>query len=309
MRNAPAFAWAVLIILAAVPCRAEELPLSDLFAVGGSLASRASLISGNIPGEEFLEPGLKEIAGDATAYDYRVNWNDLHPYYLKELRVLTDWPAQLSPGIPPRESAPLSAEERARPRDYKFQIKGQWRYANTKPGPPPDVSQCWKKQGETWTALRWQEKTGLWDAYTAEERLAILGKVVEQKGFISAGEEAQVAAQWKQDLDSYMAGSSNQMKKQLFKSKFLAGFRVFDNAGKQIADIKGDWKGWNFKILTTDGKEMGVITKKWAGLGKELFTSADNYMVEIREGFGGQDAVTLLLGAALAIDVLYKEKG
>lgn len=83
------------------------------------------------------------------------------------------------------------------------------------------------------------------------------------------------------------------------------GFLVFDPSGKQFADVKGDWKGWNFQLLDNAGRELGVITKKWAGIGKELFTNADNYIVSITD-----PAVNtgLMLAAGLAIDIVFKEK-
>lgn len=93
-----------------------------------------------------------------------------------------------------------------------------------------------------------------------------------------------------------------------FKSKILSlggGFLVFSPDGQQFADVKGDWKGWNFRFLDASGHEMGLVTKKWAGLGKELFTSADNYIVEIKEGTSNN---ALLLAAAIAIDTVLKEK-
>ncbi len=96
-----------------------------------------------------------------------------------------------------------------------------------------------------------------------------------------------------------------------FRSKLLTlggGFFVFDANECQIAEIKGDWKGWNFKFLNNDGKEMGVVTKKWAGLGKELFTSADNYIISISDTIEqGPELSTLLLAAGLAIDIVFKE--
>jgi hypothetical protein len=93
-----------------------------------------------------------------------------------------------------------------------------------------------------------------------------------------------------------------------FKSKILSlggGFLVYSADGQQFADVKGDWKGWNFKFLDLSGQEMGVVTKKWAGFGKELFTSADNYIVEIKDGTTNN---ALLLAAAIAIDTVFKEK-
>ena len=82
-------------------------------------------------------------------------------------------------------------------------------------------------------------------------------------------------------------------------------FRVFTDDGTQIAEVKGDWKGWNFRFLSEE-TELGVVTKKWAGLGKELFSTADNYMISIN-GEPGALINTLLLAAGLAIDTVLKE--
>jgi uncharacterized protein YxjI len=84
------------------------------------------------------------------------------------------------------------------------------------------------------------------------------------------------------------------------------GFSVFDAAGTRYAEVKGNWKGWNFQIKDLAGSELGTVTKKWAGLGKELFTSADNYMIALHAEPDPAKAV-LLLAAGLAIDTLYKE--
>jgi hypothetical protein len=54
--------------------------------------------------------------------------------------------------------------------------------------------------------------------------------------------------------------------------------------------------------------KAGRITKKWGGVAKELFTSADTSMVSIGpEVASRREARILLLAAALAIDVVYKE--
>ena len=86
------------------------------------------------------------------------------------------------------------------------------------------------------------------------------------------------------------------------------GLIVFDRNGQQFADVKGDWVGWNFRFLTPDGQELGIVTKKWAGIGQELFTTADNYIVAINDSLKDQvEAKVLLLAAALAIDIVYYE--
>jgi uncharacterized protein YxjI len=95
-----------------------------------------------------------------------------------------------------------------------------------------------------------------------------------------------------------------------FQSKAFSlggAFRVFDAAGQEIALVKGDWKGWNFRFLDTRENEIGTVTKKWAGIGKELFTSADNYVIALNQEAGPEKAM-LLLAAGLAVDTVYKEK-
>jgi uncharacterized protein YxjI len=73
--------------------------------------------------------------------------------------------------------------------------------------------------------------------------------------------------------------------------------------------VKGDWKGWNFQITSSTGEELGSITKKWAGLGKELFTNADTYVIALSAGAAGRpDVAALLLAAGLAVDTVYREK-
>ena len=95
-----------------------------------------------------------------------------------------------------------------------------------------------------------------------------------------------------------------------FKSKLWGlgiSFRVLDPSGKDMALVKGDWKGWNFSFLDSSEKEIGTITKKWAGVGKELFTSADNYFIALNDQPEPAVAV-LLLAAGLSVDTVYKEK-
>jgi uncharacterized protein YxjI len=93
-------------------------------------------------------------------------------------------------------------------------------------------------------------------------------------------------------------------------SKLLSiggAFQVKDANDQEIAAVKGDWKGWNFKITDKAGQELGSVTKKWAGMGKELFTTADNYIISL-ENQPNPGTAILLLSAGLAIDTLFKEK-
>lgn len=98
-----------------------------------------------------------------------------------------------------------------------------------------------------------------------------------------------------------------------FRSKLFSlggGFWVHDHTGQQVAEVKGDWKGWNFRFLVNGGSEVGTVTKKWAGVGRELFTSADNYVISVPDGGHALNGATvpLLLAAGLALDIVFKEK-
>jgi uncharacterized protein YxjI len=96
-----------------------------------------------------------------------------------------------------------------------------------------------------------------------------------------------------------------------FESKILSlggGFHVYNAHGAPVADIRGNWIGWNFRFLNAGGQALGLVTKKWAGLGWELFTSADSYLISLTDEGAAQPATAaLLLAAGLAIDALYKE--
>ncbi|WP_310555109.1 phospholipid scramblase-related protein [Flavobacterium sp.] len=97
----------------------------------------------------------------------------------------------------------------------------------------------------------------------------------------------------------------------IFKQKFwsMGGkFEVYDMQGKQVCLVEGKWTGWDFKF-TRDNQEIAIVTKKWAGLGKELFTSADNYILEIKNTVPQDDIVRqFIMAAVLCIDMVLKER-
>jgi hypothetical protein len=96
-----------------------------------------------------------------------------------------------------------------------------------------------------------------------------------------------------------------------FEGKMLTlggGFRVYNARGTGVADIKGHWIGWSFCFLDAGSRALGLVTKKWTGVGRELFPAADNYLILLTDQGTAQPATTaLLLAAGLAIDTRYKE--
>jgi uncharacterized protein YxjI len=95
-----------------------------------------------------------------------------------------------------------------------------------------------------------------------------------------------------------------------FKQKFFSiggRFAVLDAQDQPVCTLQGNWTGWDFKFVN-GGTVLAQVTKKWAGLGKELFTSADNYMLAIADSIHPDDPRRLLLLAAvMSIDMVLKE--
>ena len=95
------------------------------------------------------------------------------------------------------------------------------------------------------------------------------------------------------------------LKQQLFS---LGGkFSVLDADENFLFSLKGKWTSWDFKFVKDD-MEFARVTKKWAGIGKEFFTSADNYILKVEDQVPQDNNIrVLLLGAVLCIDMVLKE--
>jgi uncharacterized protein YxjI len=95
-----------------------------------------------------------------------------------------------------------------------------------------------------------------------------------------------------------------------FKQKFFSiggAFRVLDARDNEVCVLKGKWTSWEFQFLKGE-KELARVSKKWAGLGRELFTSADNYVLSVSDAVAADDDVRILIMAAvMCIDMVLKE--
>ena len=95
-----------------------------------------------------------------------------------------------------------------------------------------------------------------------------------------------------------------------FKQQFFSiggAFTVLDANETPVCELKGKWTGWDFSFQT-DEIELAHVTKKWAGIGKEMFTSADNYVLEISDRVPADNvARQLILAAVICIDMVLKE--
>ena len=84
-------------------------------------------------------------------------------------------------------------------------------------------------------------------------------------------------------------------------------FEIFDEKGNLVSKLNGSLIGWNFKFVK-DKNTIARVTKKWSGIGKELFTSADNYILDIKDDVEKSSPLRLLIfGAVICIDMVLKE--
>ncbi len=77
--------------------------------------------------------------------------------------------------------------------------------------------------------------------------------------------------------------------------------------GARIGSVDGEnWRAWNFAIRDATGTEVARITKTWEGLAKTLFTTADNYVVQLHRPL--EDPLrSLVVAAALGVDTALKQ--
>jgi len=96
-----------------------------------------------------------------------------------------------------------------------------------------------------------------------------------------------------------------------FKQKFLSvggAFRVLGEDDQELCQLKGKWTGWDFRFMSGN-TELAQVSKKWAGLGREMFTSADNYILKISDNVPKDNPVRqLIMGAVMCIDMVLKER-
>ena len=89
---------------------------------------------------------------------------------------------------------------------------------------------------------------------------------------------------------------------------FKPSFEILSITGEKLGVLEGNFVGWDFTIKNNDGEVLAAISKKWAGVGKELFTTADNYAIIIADSVKENDPVRVLIfGAVMSIDMVLKE--
>ncbi|MGA4845489.1 phospholipid scramblase-related protein [Streptomyces sp. G5(2025)] len=77
--------------------------------------------------------------------------------------------------------------------------------------------------------------------------------------------------------------------------------------GRQVGAIKAEnWRAWNFSIVDHADNEVARITKTWEGLAKTMFTTADNYVLQIHFQLP-EPLLSLVVATALTVDTALKQ--
>ena len=77
--------------------------------------------------------------------------------------------------------------------------------------------------------------------------------------------------------------------------------------GQVLGSINAEnWRAWDYSIQDPAGAEVGRITKKWAGILKEGFTTADNYVFQVT-GSVSPELRLLMLASAAGVDLALKQ--
>ena len=84
-------------------------------------------------------------------------------------------------------------------------------------------------------------------------------------------------------------------------------FDLLGAMGEKLGQIRAEnWRAWDFSIVDQSEVEVARIDKKFVGAIKAVFTTADNYIVDISPNLQG-DLRLLVVAAATAVDTALKQ--
>ena len=82
---------------------------------------------------------------------------------------------------------------------------------------------------------------------------------------------------------------------------------ALQSGGQTLGAIKAEnWRAWNFRIEDATGNEVARITKTFEGVLKTMFTTADNYVLQIHRQLP-QPLLALVVASALSVDTALKQ--
>ena len=84
-------------------------------------------------------------------------------------------------------------------------------------------------------------------------------------------------------------------------------FRLDGPSDETLGSINAEnWRSWDFAINDAAGNEVGRITKKWTGILREGFTTADRYLLHI-SGNVSRPMRQLMVASAAGVDTALKQ--
>ena len=95
-----------------------------------------------------------------------------------------------------------------------------------------------------------------------------------------------------------------------FKQAFFSiggKFTVLGPNDEPLCELVGKWTTWDFSFKAGDNV-LATVSKKWDGLAKEIFTTADNYLLTISDQVPAENTSRqLIMAAVVCIDMVMKE--
>lgn len=77
--------------------------------------------------------------------------------------------------------------------------------------------------------------------------------------------------------------------------------------GTVVGAIQAEnWRAWDFAVVDAAGVEVARITKKWEGLARTLFTTADRYVVLVHYRLP-EPLASMVIASALTVDTALKQ--
>jgi uncharacterized protein YxjI len=77
--------------------------------------------------------------------------------------------------------------------------------------------------------------------------------------------------------------------------------------GQVVGAIQAEnWRAWDFAIRDAAGTEVARITKRWEGLARMLFTTADKYVVHVHFRLP-EPLASMVVASALTVDTALKQ--
>ena len=80
-----------------------------------------------------------------------------------------------------------------------------------------------------------------------------------------------------------------------------------EGSGQALGSLNGEnWRAWNFNLMDAEGMEIARITKTWEGFAKTMFTTADNYVLQIHSDLP-DPLRSLVVASAVSVDLALKQ--